>query len=56
VTASRLARLGAQQLIGAFKPADLEAVIDDQRTAWLARSRPGGLRESLAHLETTIGR
>ncbi|MGH9274038.1 MAG: glycoside hydrolase family 20 zincin-like fold domain-containing protein [Acidimicrobiales bacterium] len=56
VTAARLARLGAQQLIGTFKPADLEAVIDDQRTAWLARSRPGGLRDSLAHLETTIAR
>lgn len=56
VTAGRLARLGAQQLLGTFQTADLETVVEDQRTAWLARSRPGGLRDSLAHLEAAIAR
>jgi hypothetical protein len=55
-TAARLARLGAQRLIDEFEPAALQAVIDDQRTAWLARSRPGGLRDSIAHLERAITR
>ena len=34
--------------------ADLAEAIDLQRSAWLERSRPGGLRESLARLEGTL--
>jgi hypothetical protein len=33
---------------------DLEEAIAQQRTAWLARSRPGGLRDSLARLEARL--
>ncbi len=33
---------------------DLEAAITFQRDAWLARSRPGGLTDSLARLEATL--
>ncbi len=55
-TAARLARLGAQRMVDAFDPADLDAVIDEQRTAWLARAQPGGLRDSLAHLEAAAAR
>jgi hypothetical protein len=34
--------------------ADLVAAIDDQRAAWLARARPGGLTDSVARLEATL--
>jgi hypothetical protein len=34
--------------------ADLTEAIELQRAAWLARSRPGGLSDSLARLETTL--
>jgi hypothetical protein len=55
-----LARQGAWRLLGSAAPpagtlADhLEATIEDQRTAWLARSRPGGLDDSLSHLTRTL--
>jgi len=61
--AIRLARHGAWRLLrdaGATAPdittlrQDLGAAIDEQRTCWLARARPGGLRDSLARLEATL--
>jgi len=59
----RLARHGAYRLLdqagGAAPPvpvlrADLAEAIELQSDAWLARSRPGGLRDSLARLEATL--
>ncbi len=61
--ALRLARHGAWRLAraaGLPAPADavlrrdLEQAIALQRDAWLARSRPGGLADSLARLEQTL--
>ncbi|MBM4385198.1 MAG: family 20 glycosylhydrolase [Deltaproteobacteria bacterium] len=60
--AARLARHGAWRLArGARLPCpsdaelsrDLGEAIAEQRSAWLARSRPGGLADSLARLERT---
>ena len=34
--------------------ADLAGLIDRYRDTWLSRSRPGGLRESVAHLARTL--
>jgi hexosaminidase len=59
----RLARHGAYRLLdqagGPAPPvpvlrADLAEAIELQSDAWLARSRPGGLRDSLARLEATL--
>lgn len=36
--------------------ADLSELIDRYRAAWLARSRPGGLSDSVGHLERTLHR
>ncbi len=58
--ALRLARQGAWRLAGqrgptvADRAADLGEAIDLQREAWLARARPGGLADSLAHLQRTL--
>lgn len=58
--AARLARQGAWRLQGDRGPsmvdraADLEGVIGQQRAAWLGRAQPGGLDDSLAHLERTL--
>ena len=35
---------------------DLAEAIEEQRGCWLERSRPGGLNDSLARLETTLAR
>jgi hypothetical protein len=62
--AARLARQGAWRLETAYlrsgPPAedlrrDLTECIDEQRALWLARSRPGGLSDSLARLERVLG-
>jgi hypothetical protein len=62
-TATRLARHGAYRLLRqadapapdtAALHADITTNIDAQTHAWLARSRPGGLPESLAHLQATL--
>jgi len=62
-TATRLARHGAYRLLrqaGGSAPdtaalrTDLAEGIQAQREAWLARARPGGLEDSLAHLEHTL--
>jgi hypothetical protein len=62
--AARLARQGAWRLERAYLdggPApdalrrDLEECIEEQRAVWLARSRPGGLPDSLARLERVLG-
>jgi hypothetical protein len=61
--AARLARHGAWRMArGAGLPApaarelrrDLAEAIAEQRAAWLARSRPGGLADSLARLEALL--
>jgi hexosaminidase len=61
--AARLARHGAWRIArGAGLPApgsaalrrDLGEAIAEQRASWLARSRPGGLTDSLARLEATL--
>ena len=63
VQACALARQGAWRLLrraGASAPDasalrdDLAARIDEQRACWLARSREGGLRDSLARLEAEL--
>lgn len=63
VQAIRLARHGARRLLreaGAAAPSDAELrldlseAIEEQRQCWLARSRPGGLTDSLARLEDTL--
>ena len=63
VAASRLARHGVWRMlrhIDASRPddatlrADLGEAIDMQRAAWLERSRPGGLSDSLGRLERTL--
>lgn len=63
-TAARLARHGAWRLLtAAGRPAhddeflrdDLTSLIQAQQVAWLARSRPGGLSHSLAHLRSRPG-
>jgi hypothetical protein len=63
VAALRLARHGAWRIArtaGFERPSDAELRRDLtesialQRDAWLARSRPGGLRDSLARLEATL--
>jgi hypothetical protein len=62
-SAVRLARHGAYRLLDrAGGPApdrdglrtDLAEAIELQSAAWLARSRPGGLPDSLAHLQATL--
>lgn len=58
--ALRLARQGAWRLAGDRGPAvaeradDLAEAIDLQRSAWLGRARPGGVADSLGHLERTL--
>ena len=61
--AIRLARHGAWRLLlthGCASPTDAELRrdlaegIEEQRACWLARSRPGGLADSLARLEATL--
>jgi hypothetical protein len=61
--AIRLARHGVWRMLraaGAEAPAtaelarDLTEGIAEQRACWLARSRPGGLPDSLARLEKTL--
>ena len=61
--ALRLARHGALRIardIGAAPPSDAELArdlreaIESQRVAWLLRSRPGGLDDSVARLEKTL--
>jgi hypothetical protein len=61
--AARLARQGAWRLLPAGDPGapsaadradDLAAAIDQQRVAWLGRAQPGGLADSLRHLERTL--
>ena len=61
--AVRLARHGAWRIArnaGFEAPADsalrtdLAEAIERQRSAWLARSRPGGLSDSLARFEATL--
>ncbi|HLN04630.1 MAG TPA: hypothetical protein VK217_00020, partial [Acidimicrobiales bacterium] len=61
LVAGRLARHGAQRLLkraGAETfvdwRTDLEQLIAEQRAAWLGRSRPGGLPDSIARLERTL--
>ena len=55
--AARLARHGSWRLLGddgpdaALLQADLVELVDGQARTWLARSRPGGLRDSLARLD-----
>ncbi|HVX18527.1 MAG TPA: hypothetical protein VHA73_10895 [Acidimicrobiales bacterium] len=60
--AARMARHGAWRLLAkaggparsnAMLAADLDDLIADYEQAWLARSRPGGLADSRAHLEAT---
>ncbi len=62
--AARLARHGAWRLARAYLDQgpsdaelerDLRALVDAQRALWLARSRPGGLADSLARLERPLG-
>ena len=62
-TATRLARHGAYRLLrdaGGPAPStaalrtDMAECIDAHIESWLARSRPGGLPESVAHLHTTL--
>ena len=58
--AARLARHGAWRLLGEEGPSDeqraddLAALIEGQCVAWLDRSRPGGLSDSLAHLDPAL--
>ena len=58
--ASGLARHGARRRLGPAGPspavlrAELTALIESQRATWSARARPGGLADSLAHLERTL--
>jgi hexosaminidase len=63
VQAARLARHGAWRLLARVADdapsvgelrADLTEAIEDQRTAWLARARPGGLADSVSRLERTL--
>ncbi|MEX2290239.1 MAG: glycoside hydrolase family 20 zincin-like fold domain-containing protein [Mycobacteriales bacterium] len=55
-TAARLARVGALRLLGAagaprsVDEQDLQGLLDDVRSCWLARSRPGEMDESLRPL------
>lgn len=49
-----LARAGGADPGPAAMRADLEPLIAAYREVWLARSRPGGLADSLAHLERTL--
>jgi hypothetical protein len=62
-TAARLARHGAYRLLraaGGPAPgpvalrADILEVIESYQRDWLARSRLGGLRDSVAHLHATL--
>lgn len=58
--AARMARHGAWRLLGeAGPPADVMAddmaeLVEGQTVAWLARSRPGGMRDSLARLDPSL--
>ncbi|CAN5423341.1 hypothetical protein BH10ACT1_BH10ACT1_10880 [soil metagenome] len=58
--ACALARNGVDRRLGPGRPtagalADhLSALIETQRSTWLARARPGGLDDSVAHLERTL--
>lgn len=63
--AIRLARQGALALLEraggrvpdrATRRAELAACIEEQRACWLARSRPGGLADSMRHLEAALAR
>jgi hypothetical protein len=53
-TAARLSCHGAQRLLGQGERRDLEEAMEDHRRCWQARSRPGGLPDSLAHLQRTL--
>jgi len=58
--AARLARLGAVRLLGADGPPleqqrrELRDLIDQQRSTWLARSRAGGLDDSLRQFDASL--
>lgn len=58
--AARMARHGAWRLLGDDGPStdersdDLAALIEGQCVSWLHRSRPGGLSDSLAHLDPAL--
>lgn len=58
--ASGLARHAARRRLGPAGPSpaalreELAALIESQRTTWLARARPGGLTDSLGQLERTL--
>lgn len=61
--ATRLARHGALRLLARSGApvasrddlrADLAALADEQRACWLARSRPGGLADSMRHFEAAL--
>lgn len=48
--AARLARHGALRLLDQASPEDLVGTVDEYAECWLARSRPGGLKDSVAYL------
>ncbi|HEX2577665.1 MAG TPA: hypothetical protein VHK88_15035, partial [Aquihabitans sp.] len=58
--AAGLARHAARRRLGPAGPTaaamrdELTELIEGQRSAWLARARPGGLDDSLAHLQLTL--
>lgn len=62
IVAIGLARHGARRLLvragvpsdDAALRAELAGLIDEHRRVWLLRSRPGGLDDSVAHLERTL--
>ena len=47
-----LAHIAPSDVLLAFS--DLAEAIEQQRSAWLGRARPGGLTDSLGHLEQTL--
>lgn len=60
VQAARMARHGAWRLLGEEGPGegamadDMAGLVEGQIVAWLDRSRPGGLSDSLARLDPTL--
>ncbi len=58
--AARMARHGAWRLLGDAGPGpaalveDMAELVEGQTVAWLDRSRPGGLTDSLARLDPTL--
>jgi hypothetical protein len=52
--AAHLARHGALRLLKQFRPAELHDAMVDYERCWRARSRPGGLPDSLYHLHLTL--